>query len=36
MEQDETCSGDGSSNYPSDCELTQALLEKARKKAGVY
>lgn len=29
MAQDDTCSG-GSSDYPSDCELTQALLEKAR------
>ena len=31
MTQDGTCSGGGSS-YPSDCELTQALLEKARKR----
>jgi len=29
MTQDETCSG-SSSGYPSDCELTQALLAKAR------
>ena len=29
MAQDDTCSG-SSSGYPSDCELTQALLEKAR------
>ncbi len=38
MAQDDTCStpqggiNSGSSNYPSDCELTQALLEKARKR----
>jgi len=31
MGQDDICSG-GSSGYPSDCELTQALLEKARKR----
>jgi 3-deoxy-D-manno-octulosonate 8-phosphate phosphatase (KDO 8-P phosphatase) len=31
MAQDDTCSG-GSPKYPSDCELTQALLEKARKR----
>ncbi len=31
MAQNNTCSG-GSSGYPSDCELTQALLEKARKR----
>ena len=31
MAQDDTCSG-GNSSYPSDCELTQALLEKARKR----
>ena len=31
MAQDDTCSG-GSSGYPSDCELTQALLDKARKR----
>ena len=29
MAQDDTCSGSGS-GYPSDCELTRALLEKAR------
>jgi 3-deoxy-D-manno-octulosonate 8-phosphate phosphatase (KDO 8-P phosphatase) len=29
MAQDDTCSS-GSSSYPSDCELTQALLKKAR------
>lgn len=29
MAQDDTCSS-GNSSYPSDCELTQALLEKAR------
>jgi 3-deoxy-D-manno-octulosonate 8-phosphate phosphatase (KDO 8-P phosphatase) len=38
MAQDETCStpqggiNSGNSSYPSDCELTQALLEKARKR----
>jgi 3-deoxy-D-manno-octulosonate 8-phosphate phosphatase (KDO 8-P phosphatase) len=38
MAQDDTCStpqggiNSGSSSYPSDCELTQALLEKARKR----
>jgi len=38
MAQDDTCSSpqgginSGSSSYPSDCELTQALLEKARKR----
>ena len=38
MTQDGTCStpqggiNSGSSSYPSDCELTQALLEKARKR----
>jgi len=38
MAQDDTCStpqggiNSGSSKYPSDCELTQALLEKARKR----
>ena len=38
MAQDKTCStpqggmNSGNSNYPSDCELTQALLEKARKR----
>lgn len=31
MAQDDSCAG-GSSGYPSDCELTQALLEKARKR----
>ena len=31
MAQDEMCNG-GSSGYPSDCELTQALLGKARKR----
>ena len=31
MAQDDTCSA-GGTNYPSDCELTQALLEKARKR----
>ena len=31
MGQDDICS-DGSSDYPSDCELTQALLDKARKR----
>jgi 3-deoxy-D-manno-octulosonate 8-phosphate phosphatase (KDO 8-P phosphatase) len=31
MAQDDTCSS-GNSGYPSDCELTQALLEKARKR----
>ena len=31
MTQDDTCSS-GNSGYPSDCELTQALLEKARKR----
>jgi 3-deoxy-D-manno-octulosonate 8-phosphate phosphatase (KDO 8-P phosphatase) len=31
MAQDDTCSS-GNSSYPSDCELTQALLEKARKR----
>jgi len=31
MGQDDICSG-GSSGYPSDCELTQALREKARKR----
>jgi 3-deoxy-D-manno-octulosonate 8-phosphate phosphatase (KDO 8-P phosphatase) len=31
MIQDDTCTG-GSSDYPSDCELTQGLLEKARKR----
>ena len=31
MAQDDTCSS-GFSGYPSDCELTQALLEKARKR----
>jgi len=31
MGQDDICSG-GSSSYPSDCELTRALLEKARKR----
>ncbi|MFC1837912.1 KdsC family phosphatase [Thermodesulfobacteriota bacterium] len=31
MAQDNTCSG-GNSGYPSDCELTQALLDKARKR----
>jgi 3-deoxy-D-manno-octulosonate 8-phosphate phosphatase (KDO 8-P phosphatase) len=31
MAQDDICSGE-SSKYPSDCELTQALLEKARKR----
>ncbi|MGW8287305.1 MAG: KdsC family phosphatase [Desulfobulbales bacterium] len=32
MAQDDTCTGGGSGDYPSDCELTQALLEKARKR----
>jgi 3-deoxy-D-manno-octulosonate 8-phosphate phosphatase (KDO 8-P phosphatase) len=38
MAQDDTCStpqggiNSGSSGYPSDCELTQALLDKARKR----
>jgi len=38
MAQDDSCStpqggiNSGSSSYPSDCELTQALLEKARKR----
>ena len=38
MAQDKTCStsqggmNSGNPNYPSDCELTQALLEKARKR----
>ena len=31
MGQDDICSG-GGSGYPSDCELTEALLEKARKR----
>ena len=31
MAQDDACSS-GNSDYPSDCELTQALLEKARKR----
>ena len=31
MTQDDSCSS-SSSEYPSDCELTQALLEKARKR----
>jgi len=31
MAQDETCS-DSSTGYPSDCEITQGLLEKARKR----
>jgi len=31
MGQDDICSG-GSSDYPSDCELTEALLGKARKR----
>ena len=31
MAQDDSCAG-GNSGYPSDCELTQALLEKARKR----
>ena len=31
MAQDDSCAG-GNTGYPSDCELTQALLEKARKK----
>jgi 3-deoxy-D-manno-octulosonate 8-phosphate phosphatase (KDO 8-P phosphatase) len=31
MTQEDSCSGN-SSAYPSDCELTQALLEKARKR----
>ena len=31
MAQDDSCAR-GSSGYPSDCELTQALLEKARKR----
>jgi len=31
MAQDDTCSS-GNTGYPSDCELTQALLEKARKR----
>jgi len=31
MAQDSTCSS-GNSDYPSDCELTQGLLEKARKR----
>ena len=31
MAQDDTCSS-GNSGYPSDCELKQALLEKARKR----
>ena len=31
MAQDDTCNA-GNSGYPSDCELTQALLEKARKR----
>ena len=31
MTQDDSCTG-GNSAYPSDCELTQALLEKARKR----
>ena len=31
MAQDDTCNA-GGTNYPSDCELTQALLEKARKR----
>jgi 3-deoxy-D-manno-octulosonate 8-phosphate phosphatase (KDO 8-P phosphatase) len=31
MAQDDTCTS-GNSGYPSDCELTQALLEKARKR----
>ena len=33
MVQDDTCTG-GNTDYPSDCELTQALLEKARKRQG--
>jgi 3-deoxy-D-manno-octulosonate 8-phosphate phosphatase (KDO 8-P phosphatase) len=32
MAQDDTCTGGSSGSYPSDCELTQALLEKARKR----
>jgi 3-deoxy-D-manno-octulosonate 8-phosphate phosphatase (KDO 8-P phosphatase) len=32
MAQDDTCTGGGSGDYPSDCELTQALLRKARKR----
>jgi len=31
MAQEDSCTG-GNTGYPSDCELTQALLEKARKK----
>ena len=31
MGQDDICSG-GGSGYPSDCELTEVLLEKARKR----
>jgi len=31
MTQNDSCTG-GNSGYPSDCELTQALLEKARKR----
>jgi 3-deoxy-D-manno-octulosonate 8-phosphate phosphatase (KDO 8-P phosphatase) len=31
MAQEDSCAG-GNTGYPSDCELTQALLEKARKK----
>ena len=31
MARDEMCSG-GNSGYPSDCELTQALRDRARKR----